>query len=67
MDIPGLAEEPFPVRSREASGSVKGIPTEVTILDFADKILLTISQEGSLSQWVCYTSGFSFTPFSQVF
>ena len=52
MEIPGLAEEPFPVRSREAAGSVNGIPTEVTLLDFADKILLTIAQEGSLSQWV---------------
>ena len=53
MGIPGLAQEPFPVRSREAAGSVNGIQTEVTVLDFADKILLTISQEGSLSQWVC--------------
>lgn len=52
MDIPGLAQEPFPVHSREAAGSVNGIQTEVTVLDFADKILLTISQEGSLSQWV---------------
>ncbi|KAK0383555.1 hypothetical protein NLU13_9466 [Sarocladium strictum] len=52
MEIPGLAEEPFPVRSREASGSVNGVPTEVTILDFSDRILLTISQEGSLSQWI---------------
>lgn len=55
MEIPGLAEEPFPVRSREASGSVNGVPTEVTILDFSDRILLTISQEGSLSQWVCHS------------
>ncbi|KAL2207690.1 hypothetical protein CC79DRAFT_1333498 [Sarocladium strictum] len=52
MDIPGLAEEPFPIRNREAAGSVNGTPTEVTILDFSDKILLTISQEGSLSQWI---------------
>lgn len=52
MDDFGLKEDQFPVRSREVSGSVGTVPTDVTLLDFADKILLTVTQEGRLSQWV---------------
>lgn len=48
-----VREESFPSRSREASGLVNGVATEVTSTNFSDKILLTISQEGRLSQWVC--------------
>ncbi|KAJ3542554.1 hypothetical protein NM208_g4039 [Fusarium decemcellulare] len=47
-----VREDPFPSRSREASGLVNGVATEVTSTSFADKILITISQEGRLSQWI---------------
>ncbi|KAH7264239.1 hypothetical protein FSOLCH5_010240 [Fusarium solani] len=47
-----VREESFPSRSREASGLVNGVATEVTSTNFSDKILLTISQEGRLSQWI---------------
>lgn len=47
-----LKQEPFPVRTREATGLIGTTPTEVTRVDFTDKILLTISQGGRLSQWV---------------
>ncbi|KAI8659631.1 hypothetical protein LRP88_06200 [Fusarium phalaenopsidis] len=47
-----LREESFPSRSREASGLVNGVATEVTSTNFSDKILLTISQDGRLSQWI---------------
>ncbi|PHH87809.1 hypothetical protein CDD83_8374 [Cordyceps sp. RAO-2017] len=47
-----LREDGFPAPSRRASGLVNGVPTAVTLLDFSDKILVTISQEGRLSQWV---------------
>ncbi|PHH77108.1 hypothetical protein CDD80_932 [Ophiocordyceps camponoti-rufipedis] len=47
-----LRPEDFPVPSRHASGLVAGIPTEATALSFADRILLTISQQGRLSQWI---------------
>ncbi|KAF4983200.1 hypothetical protein FZEAL_1357 [Fusarium zealandicum] len=52
MESVDVREEPFPSRTREASGVVNGIATEVTSTSFADKILITISQEGRLSQWI---------------
>ena len=45
-------EEPFPARSRQATGKVDSLQTEITRLDFSDKIMITISQGGRLSQWV---------------
>ncbi|KAF4994664.1 hypothetical protein FDECE_13054 [Fusarium decemcellulare] len=47
-----VREDSFPSRSRDASGLVNGVATEVTSTSFADKILITISQEGRLSQWI---------------
>jgi proteasome assembly chaperone 3 len=47
-----VREDFFPSRSKEVSGLVNGIATEITYTSFADKILITISQEGRLSQWV---------------
>ncbi|RSL71204.1 hypothetical protein CEP53_001623 [Fusarium sp. AF-6] len=47
-----VREDSFPSRSREASGLVNGVATKVTSTNFSDKILLTISQEGRLSQWI---------------
>lgn len=52
MAVPDLREEDFPAPSREFSGNVGDVPTQITRLDFSDKILLTISQRGRLSQWV---------------
>ena len=52
MQSTDIREESFPAPAREASGLVNGIPTEVTSTSFSDKILITISQEGRLSQWV---------------
>lgn len=50
-----VREEPFPAPSKLANGTVNGVPTQVSCTNFADKILLTISQEGRLSQWVSCT------------
>lgn len=52
MTTNGVREEPFPAPSRHAKGQVNGIPTEVSCTNFADKILVTISQDGRLAQWV---------------
>ncbi|KAI1096997.1 hypothetical protein F5B19DRAFT_15695 [Rostrohypoxylon terebratum] len=52
MDASRVIEEPFPAKSKAASGPIDGIPTEVSVLHFSDKILLTLSQEGRLSQWI---------------
>lgn len=42
----------FPALSKQATGLFNGVVTEVTSMTFADKILVTISQGGRLSQWV---------------
>jgi proteasome assembly chaperone 3 len=52
MAVADVKEDPFPARSREVSGIINNVPTVITLTSFSDKILLTISQEGRLSQWV---------------
>ncbi|OTA91780.1 hypothetical protein M434DRAFT_396964 [Hypoxylon sp. CO27-5] len=52
MDASQVVEEPFPARSKVATGSIDGVPTEASVLHFSDKILITLSQEGRLSQWI---------------
>lgn len=47
-----VRRDAFPARTREISGLVNNVPTEVTRTDFSDKIIVTISQRGRLSQWV---------------
>ncbi len=47
-----VTEEPFPAQTRIAVGTVDGIPTEASLVSFEDKILVTLSQDGRLSQWV---------------
>ncbi|CAG9954184.1 unnamed protein product [Clonostachys rosea f. rosea IK726] len=49
---PDVREEAFPAPSRAVSGLIDNILTEIARVDFSDKILLTISQEGRLAQWV---------------
>jgi len=45
---------PFPVRSKQAAGLVNNVTTEVTAIQFSDKIMVTISQEGRLGHWVSF-------------
>ncbi|KFA62171.1 hypothetical protein S40285_01699 [Stachybotrys chlorohalonatus IBT 40285] len=47
-----VRDDAFPVQTRKAIGRVNGISTEVTSVGFSDKIMVTISQEGILSQWI---------------
>lgn len=42
----------YPVTTKQAEGVIHGIPTEVRTTYFSDKIMVTISQEGRLAQWV---------------
>jgi hypothetical protein len=42
----------FPVNTKYAVARVDDVDTEVMLLDFADKILITVSQGGRLAQWV---------------
>ncbi|KAL2871324.1 uncharacterized protein BJX67DRAFT_159295 [Aspergillus lucknowensis] len=43
---------PFPATTKQGSGDVKGIHTEVMTVKFSDRILITISQKGRLGHWV---------------
>lgn len=53
MDLTqGLKKEPFPVPIKRASRAVGNSPTAAVGMHFSDKVLVTISQEGALSQWV---------------
>ncbi|KAF4304686.1 putative an15g01155 proteasome assembly chaperone 3 protein [Botryosphaeria dothidea] len=44
--------EAFPASTRTAAGDVDGVHTDVMVLRFADKIMVTISQGGRLAHWV---------------
>jgi len=56
MNDLGFSEEvektPFPTATKIASGLVNGTETQVSSIYFTDKILITITQGGRLSQWV---------------
>lgn len=47
-----IKEDAFPAPSSRANGLIDGIDTEAMVMNFADKIMVTLSQEGRLSQWV---------------
>jgi proteasome assembly chaperone 3 len=49
----GVEPGRFPAPTKQAAGLVNGTQTDVSSVYFADKILITISQGGRLSQWVC--------------
>ncbi|KAF3921533.1 hypothetical protein AA313_de0201721 [Arthrobotrys entomopaga] len=42
---------PYPIFTRNESKDINSISTTATVLGFADKIIITISQSGRLSQW----------------
>ncbi len=42
----------YPAITKQTAGFVDGIPTDVASTQFSDKIMITISQEGRLAQWV---------------
>ena len=42
----------YPVKTRQNAGLVGGTLTDVTVFSFSDKIMITITQEGRLAQWV---------------
>lgn len=52
MSETAVREEPFPAPSKQATGLVNGVETEVSSMNFSDKIMVTISQGGRLAQWV---------------
>ncbi|EPS42527.1 hypothetical protein H072_3503 [Dactylellina haptotyla CBS 200.50] len=53
--VPGASVQPYnspyPIFTRHESKEIDSIPTAATVLGFADKIIITITQSGRLSQW----------------
>ncbi|CAK7216281.1 hypothetical protein SBRCBS47491_002771 [Sporothrix bragantina] len=43
---------PYPAKTSTATGTVNGVPTEVEVTYFRDKILVLVSQAGRLAQWI---------------
>lgn len=43
---------PFPAPTKQVAGVVNGVKTDVTVMSFSDKIMITLSQEGRLAHWV---------------
>ncbi|KAH8652524.1 hypothetical protein BX600DRAFT_441392 [Xylariales sp. PMI_506] len=52
METSQIKEDPFPAPSKQTNGLIDGIQTEASSVFFADKIMVTLSQEGRLSQWI---------------
>ncbi|PGH09927.1 hypothetical protein AJ79_05543 [Helicocarpus griseus UAMH5409] len=50
--LPDQSNLPFPASTKQASGVIGGIPTDVMVVSFSDKILVTVSQKGKLGQWL---------------
>ncbi|KAG9231883.1 hypothetical protein BJ875DRAFT_103021 [Amylocarpus encephaloides] len=48
----GVEPSPFPAKTIEFAGIVNGVETDLTSMYFTDKILVTVSQGGRLSQWI---------------
>lgn len=47
-----VVETPFPAGTKQAARMIDGIPTDCTVISFADKIVVTLTQDGRLAQWV---------------
>jgi proteasome assembly chaperone 3 len=43
---------PFPAQTKTASSTINGTETTATLMSFADKILITVTQQGRLAHWV---------------
>lgn len=43
---------PYPAQTKQTAGLVDGIPTNVMVVSFGDKIMVTVTQAGRLAQWV---------------
>ena len=43
---------PYPALIKQAAAHIHGVLTEVMNICFSDRIMITISQEGRLAQWV---------------
>ena len=56
----GTLDLPYPAATKQVAGLVNGVKTDVMVMKFSDKIMVTISQEGRLAHWVCHDHQFHF-------
>ncbi|KAL8710103.1 MAG: hypothetical protein Q9225_007343 [Loekoesia sp. 1 TL-2023] len=42
----------YPAATKQAAGHIDGVLTDVTSTSFSDKIMVTITQNGRLAQWI---------------
>ena len=42
----------YPATTKQAAATIDGILTKITSAVFTDKIMITITQDGRLAQWV---------------
>ena len=42
----------YPAITKQSAGTIEGILTDVTSITFSDKIMVTVTQNGRLAQWV---------------
>ena len=52
MDDPTKVTLPYPAQTRQATATINNVPTSITSIAFADKIMITITQNGRLGQWL---------------
>jgi len=52
LSTSSVEQEPFPAQTKQAAGLVRGTETDISSIYFSDKIMITISQAGRLSQWI---------------
>ena len=50
--MPGPIAAGYPGNTKQVAGSVDGKTTNVMVISFTDRIVVTISQSGRLAQWV---------------
>ena len=50
--FPNPASAQYPARNPQASATIDGKATSASSIFFADKIMITITQDGRLAQWV---------------
>jgi proteasome assembly chaperone 3 len=43
---------PYPARTQTSSSAIQGIETTATAVNFTDKIVITVTQNGRLAHWV---------------
>lgn len=43
---------PYPAKTKQAAAMIDGVKTDVMSISFADKLMITIVQNGRLGQWV---------------